>query len=254
MPSARQQRLPYAHSLYVEHLGESVDACLRAGRFAQAESGLRPRERRFAIASVIHGYAGLEAIANICRFEAFGPGSGRGATNADGVDVATKRFLEDWRWVPLEDRCAFLMQTRKETLSTPLKTRIGEVRELRHLLAHGYTMPGVIVFDGGRMTGFEVSHRNKSHQLKFSRPDKLVYQDARKALEVLLRGAQCLADAFDQLFSLVSYELHSGGMPYSFGCREPEEPEGPVEKILKELEAELHTKASGPLPGSGSRA
>ncbi len=238
---AAKKRFKYARTLYTDHIGECVDACIRAARFAQAEAGLRPRERRFAIASVVHGYTGLEAVANIFKFEAFDNKGGRNFTAVDACDVAVKRLLKDWTRVRLEDRCAFLMRTRQGTppLQEALRMHILEVRELRNLLAHGYVMPGVILFDGATgKTSSEISHPrgNKFPRLKFSRPDKLVYRDARKALGTVLHGVHCLAHAFGNVLDFVSYELRDGGEPRYFGGGAAE---GPIEEILCEIDASI---------------
>jgi hypothetical protein len=69
--------IEFANTMYDTHLGEGVDAFLRSKRFAVAPSGQRPRERRFAASSVVHAYAGLEAVASLFKFEAFDYEEGR---------------------------------------------------------------------------------------------------------------------------------------------------------------------------------
>jgi hypothetical protein len=67
MSDGVKRRIDFAHSLYADHLGESIDACIRAHHRARGPKGQRPRERRAAMSSVVHAYAALEAVANMWK-------------------------------------------------------------------------------------------------------------------------------------------------------------------------------------------
>jgi hypothetical protein len=229
--------LEFAHTLYSEHLGESLDALVRAVRHSRMSEGQKPRERRFAIASVVHGYSALEAIANMLKFEVYDYKGGRFFRPVDNGDIALKRLLHDWPKVPIEQRCDFLLHTQEAGLDDALRMHIGEVRELRHLLAHGYVMPGVMVFErGGGAMEYEVKHPKEDRfpRLKFSPPDKLIWTDARAALEVVLRAAHALSRSTGHVLSFVSYELDPAGIRLLFGGGAHDD--APVQAILERID------------------
>jgi hypothetical protein len=128
------------------------------------------------------------------------------------------------------------MHSQKKTLDAALGMRLCEVRELRHLLAHGYAMPGLVLFEQGAAVEYDVTHskENKFPRLKFSRPDKLNCEDAKKALEAVLYGAHAVASAFGNVLSCVSYELDAGGTPLILGGGAIT---GPLERIFDRIHA-----------------
>jgi hypothetical protein len=228
--------LGYTETLYSEHIGEAVDACIRARRFSLGAPGRRPRERRSAVTSIVHGYAGMEAVANIFRFELFENKEGRFYKPIDEDDAAVRRYLERWDWHILEERYAYLLKVRSaDPLDPGLVARISEVRRLRHLLAHGHDAPGLILFDANDRDNVEIDvrHNKKFPHLKFADFNKLTHEDARKALEVVLRAVQHLIRAFGFLLQYVSYEIHENGALNYFGTRVDD----PVDDVLQQIDS-----------------
>ncbi len=225
--------LGYVQTLVHVHLGESVDACIRASRFAASpERGRRPREPRFACASVIHGFAALEAATAMFRFELFENTEGFHSYKGNAAEPRVAKLLEDWtnRRCSLRRRCEFLMEARGEKLDSPLGEAVMDVTLLRNMLAHGYAMPGLMLWDDAAQPEIEVVHdTSKFVRLSFSRPDQLTVGDARTALEVFLRAAHAVTHAFGHVLGFTSYEAYEGGRPLHIGGGDAIEP---VDTIL----------------------
>jgi hypothetical protein len=233
-PDGKSALLGCVQTLFDQHLGEMVDACIRALRFAGAERGLRPRERRFAATSIIHGYAALEAITAMFRFELFENTEGRHKYTGNPADPKVVKLLDDWtnRRCSLRRRCEFLLEARGGKLAGALAESIQDVTLLRNMLAHGYAMPGLMLWDGPvgeQRPEIEVKHEPEFVRLAFSRPDQLTVGDARTALGVFLHAAHTVAQPFGHLLQFTSYEIDPGGKPEFIGGGAAI---GPVENIL----------------------
>jgi hypothetical protein len=108
--------------------------------------------------------------------------------NVDASDVALSEILAErnWRWLAVEKKVRFLLRAKGGSLKASLENHIGEVRELRHMLAHGVTTPATSEWStppvdpstpaAPRVTA-EFSTK-KFPRLKFSPVDKLTANDA----------------------------------------------------------------------------
>src|SRR5689334_21184504 len=141
--------LDFAHSMFDQHLSESIDACIHARRYSTGDRGQLRRENRAAMTSVIHAYAGLEAVANIFKFELFESTEGHFRQSVDDGDLALKELLTNWDWVAIEKRYKFLLWKRGQALQASTENLLHDVRELRHLLAHGWARPALVLYGGG---------------------------------------------------------------------------------------------------------
>src|SRR4051794_15492105 len=188
MPDATEKLLTYAKNLVHLHLGQAVDCCVIAKRYSDASNGgRRPLQHRYAIASVIHGYAALEGIANRLRFDLFENRDSPSYRELSLEPIAVKRMMSDWRdRVKLEDKLAFLLERKSKVLDGRLRARLADVRGLRNLVAHGWIVETIYEFhrseDGFVTLKDSISeYKSQFSTLKFSPPDELTFVDAQQA-------------------------------------------------------------------------
>ena len=186
------ERLPaalvtYASTLVHLHLGQAVDSCILGRKVAtQGKRGERPLERRYALGSIIHGYAALEGVANKLKFEVFDNREGRLYAPRDPRDLATAKYLSDWQRVPLEDKLVFLSEKARRPFVKPWIAEVREMRQFRHLLVHGITIKSVILFedttdDSQEATQQDWYYDRKFPVMRFPRPDLVTSADALRS-------------------------------------------------------------------------
>lgn len=216
MPSSIEKLITYAMNLVHVHLGQAVDSCIIAKRYSDPAAplgGLRPLQHRYAIASVIHGYAGLEGVANWTRFELFENRDSHHFSKLADEPIAVRRMVEQWRdHVKLEDKLTFLLERERQVLDPGLRRRIADVRGLRNLVAHGWIAETLFevhrTADGFMEIKDSVSaYKSQFAALKFNPPDSLTFGDAQMALRAVLEAARQTLGAYRRTMMVPMYEI-----------------------------------------------
>lgn len=215
----RTSLLIYAATLSHLHLGEAVDCCLRAREVALNKmGGLRPKETRHCLSSVMHGYSALEAVANRMHFEIFRNVDGHLYVAVDAKDIPMRAFVdrERWRDTALEAKLQFLLGRvgEDQRLTAGDESKVREFRKYRHLVAHGLVTKDTVLFGASEYDGFidrvvdeesDYDERFKFPVLNLPRPDKLRFNGARRILTVVLSSVLRICVAYGVTEPVFSY-------------------------------------------------
>jgi hypothetical protein len=237
--------ITYGFALVQDHLGAAVDCCLRAREAGATKPNVSPHpiETRQALGVVLHGYAALEGAANRAKFELFDNNDNPSRVAVDPSDPAQIplcAFLQRWQdGVALESKISFVLGRYGQTLDKNDENLLREIRQYRHLVAHGFVVKNLFFVthdeEGGRSFEEDTDYDRKFPRLNLPHPHELRFSGAKGILEVVLRTVDILDTADGHTEFVQSWVLPGKALFYEIGRRHRQPGEDNVKAILQHM-------------------
>ena len=201
-------------SLESDHLGQAFDLLIQLKEVSseQAALGSSVKERRLALSCIIHSFCALESAVNRLGYELFFDPVSEIYVPEEERDFLLNKFIKTWdRGATLEKLHFIAFYAGSRHTAAQLEAKLRELNILRNWLVHGFTYKTTFLLepssegDAGFFTvvDFEesVDWRKKFPNCKFNSLSNLRFEDARKAIVIVLESLEVLSSAFLRPFA-----------------------------------------------------
>ena len=206
-------------SLTTLHLGHAIDEYKRAKKLAAvAYDGFEKSAKdRYAVSSIVHGFCGLESMVNELFEEMFFDTTSAFYVSPENRNPLLRSFLNNWKSKNTQEKLSVLLYQADIQISSQTETKFRELNILRNWLVHGFGYEITILIEQISETEYEkefrvwdredsVNWKEKFPNTKFNSLDKLNYQDAKTALEIIFDILKALTNRFKKVLTIVVCE------------------------------------------------
>ena len=196
-------------SVVPDHLGQAFDLLRESKEVERADSDSlsKLKERRIAISCIIHSFCVLDSVVNYFGDELFFDLDSQRFVKETERDMPFKKLLKSWNKMSCLDKLQLVLYySDSRELQANLAARLRELNILRNWLVHGFTYKTTFLLESSPEKGegtftvvdYEesIDWRKKFPNTKFNSLGGLYFEDARKALTIVLEALELLSDIF----------------------------------------------------------